>query len=286
MSGTASTTPTGTPEASHLILHRPWLLDWLAAVSERQSRSGANRFDSTPSKSHWLGSHSTHPCSVSSQLCTPTALLLSCACPATCCSATLVPIKGDVEGIKRAGGRTEVLVTEGLATVSYALDDALVTFDTALKERVRSDPYKGHSTWTVVQQAYARTGSCVEVNSRISSANTVLTSYSLLACIRRAWLVSCSAKSCPCLALPQDLMGALATLEPLELSPETRAHWAQLAEAALDQEALGVAERCYAAIGDVAKARYLHKVSRGQGARWSSTCDKLPLIHAHVCILA
>jgi hypothetical protein len=58
----------------------------------------------------------------------------------------------------------------------------------------------------------------------------------------------------------QDLLGALATLEPMELTPETRAHWAQLAEAALDQEALAVAERCYAAMGDVAKARYLHKV--------------------------
>lgn len=52
-------------------------------------------------------------------------------------SATMVPIKGDVEGIERAGGRTEVLVTEGLTTVSYTLDEALVTFDTALKERVR-----------------------------------------------------------------------------------------------------------------------------------------------------
>lgn len=58
----------------------------------------------------------------------------------------------------------------------------------------------------------------------------------------------------------QDLQGALATLEPLELTPETNAHWAQLAEAALEQEALAVAERCYAAVGDVAKARYLHKV--------------------------
>jgi intraflagellar transport protein 172 len=58
----------------------------------------------------------------------------------------------------------------------------------------------------------------------------------------------------------QDLLGALATIEPLELTPETRAHWAQLAEAALDQEALAIAERCYAAMGDVAKARYLHKV--------------------------
>jgi intraflagellar transport protein 172 len=75
----------------------------------------------------------------------------------------------------------------------------------------------------------------------------------------------CSAESCPSLVLPpQDLLGALAMLEPLELSPETRAHWAQLAEAALDQEALAVAERCYTAMGDVAKARYLHKV---RGAR-------------------
>lgn len=93
--------------------------------------------------------------------------------------------------------------------------------------------------------------------------------------------MSYSAETCPCLALPQDLLGALATLQPLELSPETRAHWAQLAEAALDEEALAVAERCYAAIGDVAKASYLHKASRGQGARWSSTCGKLSLLHAH-----
>lgn len=51
-------------------------------------------------------------------------------------SATVVPIKGDVEGIERVGGRTEVLVAEGLTTVTYTLDEALVTFDTALKERV------------------------------------------------------------------------------------------------------------------------------------------------------
>lgn len=59
------------------------------------------------------------------------------------CSATIVPIKGDVEGIERTGGRTEVLVTEGLTTVSYALDEAMVTFDTALKERVSLDSVSG-----------------------------------------------------------------------------------------------------------------------------------------------
>jgi hypothetical protein len=62
--------------------------------------------------------------------------------------------------------------------------------------------------------------------------------------------------------LLQDLQRALAILEPLELTPETEAQWAQLAGVALEQEALAVAERCYAALGDVAKARYLHKVRK------------------------
>lgn len=34
----------------------------------------------------------------------------------------------------------------------------------------------------------------------------------------------------------------------------------QLAEAALYHKELAVAERCYAALGDVSKARYVHKV--------------------------
>jgi intraflagellar transport protein 172 len=60
----------------------------------------------------------------------------------------------------------------------------------------------------------------------------------------------------------QDLQRALATLEPRELTPETEAQWAQLAGVALEQQALAVTERCYAALGDVAKARYLHKVRK------------------------
>jgi intraflagellar transport protein 172 len=73
----------------------------------------------------------------------------------------------------------------------------------------------------------------------------------------------CWYATCVCL---QDLQRALATLEPLELTPETEAQWAQLAGVALEQEALAVAERCYAALGDVAKARYLHKVRRAVAA--------------------
>lgn len=44
-------------------------------------------------------------------------------------------------------------------------------------------------------------------------------------------------------------------LEGLELTPETEAQWIQLAAAALDVDNVPVAERCYAAVGDLAKVR-------------------------------
>jgi len=44
----------------------------------------------------------------------------------------LVPIKGDVEDIERAPGRTEVIVDEGAATVAYGLDESLIEFGAAL----------------------------------------------------------------------------------------------------------------------------------------------------------
>lgn len=49
----------------------------------------------------------------------------------------MIPIKGDVEGIERSPGKTEVLVTEGLTTTSYALDEALIDFGSALDDLVR-----------------------------------------------------------------------------------------------------------------------------------------------------
>ena len=47
---------------------------------------------------------------------------------------TVVPIKGDVEDIERAPGRTEVIVDEGMNTVSYQLNEALIAFGTAVDE--------------------------------------------------------------------------------------------------------------------------------------------------------
>lgn len=70
-------------------------------------------------------------------------------------------------------------------------------------------------------------------------------------------------------------MRAVQTLESLELTPETEAQWQALMEAALTHNRLVVAERCAAAMGDIAKARFLHKV-RG--------CAALP--HMRACVHA
>lgn len=49
-------------------------------------------------------------------------------------SVTTFPIKGDVEGIERADGRTEVVVDEGGNIVSYGLDEGLIEFGTAIDD--------------------------------------------------------------------------------------------------------------------------------------------------------
>jgi intraflagellar transport protein 172 len=56
------------------------------------------------------------------------------------CRVTMIGIKGDVEGIERSPGRTEVMVDEGLTTTSYALDEALIDFGSALDDLVSSMP--------------------------------------------------------------------------------------------------------------------------------------------------
>ena len=51
---------------------------------------------------------------------------------------TIIPIKGEVEGIERNSGRTDVLVDEGINVVTYTLDEALIDFQSAVEELVRS----------------------------------------------------------------------------------------------------------------------------------------------------
>lgn len=48
---------------------------------------------------------------------------------------TMFPIKGDVENIERADGKTEIIVDEGVNTVSYALDESLIEFGTSVEDR-------------------------------------------------------------------------------------------------------------------------------------------------------
>lgn len=43
--------------------------------------------------------------------------------------------------------------------------------------------------------------------------------------------------------------------------PETEAMWKTLSKLALEDRQLFIAERCFAALGDISKARYLKKVN-------------------------
>jgi intraflagellar transport protein 172 len=55
---------------------------------------------------------------------------------------------------------------------------------------------------------------------------------------------------------------AVEILEPLELTPETEANWKTVAKMAIEQQHLVVAERCYAALGNISKADYLRKINK------------------------
>ena len=55
---------------------------------------------------------------------------------------------------------------------------------------------------------------------------------------------------------------AVDILEPLEITPETEANWKTLAKLALEQQNLYVAERCYAALGNMSRADYLRKLNK------------------------
>lgn len=106
---------------------------------------------------------------------------------------TTFAIKGEVVDIECEEGRVEVIVDEGVSTASYALDQGLIEFGTAIDDG--------------------------------------------------------------------NLERAAAFLETLQKTPESDAMWSTLGGLALEENEFHIAERCYAALGDVAKARYLRKVN-------------------------
>ena len=56
-----------------------------------------------------------------------------------------------------------------------------------------------------------------------------------------------------------DFNRAVEYLEKLEMTAETEAMWRTLARMSLESRHLHIAERCYAALGDVSKAKYLRE---------------------------
>ncbi|KAK2889898.1 intraflagellar transport protein 172 homolog isoform X2 [Channa argus] len=109
-------------------------------------------------------------------------------------SITMFPIKGDIVDLERADGKTDVIVMEGVNTVTYTLDEGLIEFGTAIDDG--------------------------------------------------------------------DYDRASAFLETLEMSPETEAMWKTLSKLALDARQLHIAERCFAALGDVSTVRFLHQTNQ------------------------
>uniref|UniRef100_A0A3B4XDD0 Intraflagellar transport 172 n=1 Tax=Seriola lalandi dorsalis TaxID=1841481 RepID=A0A3B4XDD0_SERLL len=49
-------------------------------------------------------------------------------------SVTMFPIKGDIVNLERVDGKTDVIVTEGVNTVTYMLDEGLIEFGTAIDD--------------------------------------------------------------------------------------------------------------------------------------------------------
>ncbi|XP_016392956.1 intraflagellar transport protein 172 homolog [Sinocyclocheilus rhinocerous] len=107
---------------------------------------------------------------------------------------TMFPLKGDIVDLERSNGKTEVIVTEGVNSVSYTLDEGLIEFGTAIDD---GDYYR-----------------------------------------------------------------ATAFLETLEMSAETEALWKTLSKLSLEAQQLHIAERCFAALGDVSKARFLNETNK------------------------
>lgn len=106
----------------------------------------------------------------------------------------ILSFKGDVEDIERVDGKTEVVVDEGVNTVSYTLDESLIEFGASIDDR--------------------------------------------------------------------DYERAIALLETLPQTPDSESMWKTLSQMALKDGKLFMAERCFAALGDVSTSQYLKKLNQ------------------------
>ena len=47
---------------------------------------------------------------------------------------TMFPMKGEIVDLERNEGKTEVIVNEGVTSISYTLDEGLIEFGTAIDD--------------------------------------------------------------------------------------------------------------------------------------------------------
>ncbi|PRP88103.1 intraflagellar transport protein [Planoprotostelium fungivorum] len=110
----------------------------------------------------------------------------------------MMPIKGDVIDIEKTKGKTEVVVDEGVTYTYVSLNEALISF-----------------------------GSAVEAKKFVKAAEILD-------------------------GLPKQEAG----------SPESEAMWKRLSALTIESRDLKIAERCFAALGEVSKSRYLRKLNK------------------------
>jgi len=135
-------------------------------------------------------------------------------------------IRGDVEQIERTAGRTEVVIDEGVAKSTIALDEALIAFGAA-----------------VDAHDFAKAGAILDALKERQERE----------------------------------------LGPGQMSSGAEAMWTQLSRLALDEGDFTTAERCFSALGDVSKTKYLHKINALLLQNGGDTAAYL--IQAHVAIL-
>ena len=87
-----------------------------------------------------------------------------------------------------------------------------------------------------------------------------------------------------------DFNRAITFLESLEMSAETEAMWRTLSKLSLENKQLQIAERCYAALGDVSKAKFLRETlnigeAAGDSAYGSGDGMDTPEVWARLYIL-
>ena len=186
-------------------------------------------------------------------------------------------IEGQVQDIERNAAATEVLVQEDPnggeeGIVGYQLDDTLVrssslACDTPLE-------------WTCNTASYDR---CDFTDLDVPEERTN-TPHRTAACAQVYFAAAMES---------DEYEAAAAVLEPLDRSADTEPQWRQLAAAciaALPSAAplralalLQITERCYAAVGNVARAAYVRLISEEMSA--AAVGDDAALVRAQVSYL-